>query len=286
MFGKLFEKRKKQKMATDIIVPHAETEKLQQFLDTNQYSENGVLRYERIFGRTFVSTGGRETTEKFLQGLNLQSGTYVLDVGCGIGGSAFLMDLEHGCKVRGVDLSTNMIAIAKNRKEEVGSKNTDFFIEDITKAEYPESEFDLIYSRDAIMHLEEKEALYKKFLKWLKPGGRIFMSEYAHRHGNVTEEFKQYVKTRDYKLVSPQDYEALVTRAGFENVQVTDLKEYFIDILTREMKRTESIKDEYIKEFSQKDYDDIVNGWAAKIVRVGEGSHRWISIAATKPTRV
>ena len=35
----------------------------QEFLDTQQYSKNGILRYEKIFGRTFVSTGGRETTE-------------------------------------------------------------------------------------------------------------------------------------------------------------------------------------------------------------------------------
>lgn len=35
----------------------------QEFLDKQQYSRNGILRYERIFGRHFVSTGGKETTE-------------------------------------------------------------------------------------------------------------------------------------------------------------------------------------------------------------------------------
>ncbi len=35
----------------------------QEFLDTQQYSNNGILRYERIFGRHFVSTGGLETTQ-------------------------------------------------------------------------------------------------------------------------------------------------------------------------------------------------------------------------------
>lgn len=32
------------------------------FLDTQQYSQNGILRYEKIFGPGFVSTGGIETT--------------------------------------------------------------------------------------------------------------------------------------------------------------------------------------------------------------------------------
>jgi phosphoethanolamine N-methyltransferase len=35
----------------------------QKFLDENQYSIKGILRYEKIFGRGFVSTGGPETSE-------------------------------------------------------------------------------------------------------------------------------------------------------------------------------------------------------------------------------
>ena len=38
-------------------------ESFQSFLDQNQYTQKGILRYERIFGKTFVSTGGAETTE-------------------------------------------------------------------------------------------------------------------------------------------------------------------------------------------------------------------------------
>merc|ERR1719435_438206 len=43
----------------------------QEFLDKSQYSMNGILRYEKIFGPGFVSTGGKETTENFVSKLNL-----------------------------------------------------------------------------------------------------------------------------------------------------------------------------------------------------------------------
>ena len=33
------------------------------FLDQQQYTLNGILRYERVFGENFVSTGGLETTQ-------------------------------------------------------------------------------------------------------------------------------------------------------------------------------------------------------------------------------
>lgn len=61
------------------------------FLSCDFSSLRGILLYEKIFGRTFVSTGGLETTKEFVELLNLKPGQKVLDVGGGIGGSAFYM---------------------------------------------------------------------------------------------------------------------------------------------------------------------------------------------------
>ncbi len=64
--------------------------------------------------------------KEFCKKLDLQPGQKILDVGCGIGGSAFHMAREYGVEVRGVDLSTNMITIAlemqAKQEEEVKKK--------------------------------------------------------------------------------------------------------------------------------------------------------------------
>jgi phosphoethanolamine N-methyltransferase len=81
----------------------------QKFLDTQQYNRKGILVYECIFGKTYVSTGGQSTTTKFCQRLDLKPDQKILDIGCGIGGSAFYLARQYGAQLYGVDLSTNMI---------------------------------------------------------------------------------------------------------------------------------------------------------------------------------
>ena len=39
----------------------------------------------------------------------------------------------------------------------------------------PES-FDVVYTRDCIIHIREKAELFSRFFKWLKPGGKLMVS--------------------------------------------------------------------------------------------------------------
>ena len=63
-------------------------------------------------------------------------------------------------------------------------------VADATKIDYPENHFDVIYSRDTILHIKDKLTLYKNFLKWLKPGGRLMVSDYNCTPDEWNEEFK------------------------------------------------------------------------------------------------
>ena len=181
------------------------------FLDGGQYSRNGILRYEKIFGETFVSTGGLETTQAFTADLALKPGMKVLDIGCGTGGSAFYLARKFGVEVLGVDLSTNMLTIAEEHKAEMEPEvraRVSFKQMDATKVDFPEAHFDMMYSRDAIMHIAEKEKLYAKVFKWLKPGGRILVSEYVHgpKNPNHAQDYIDYIIDRGYQLETLSDY--------------------------------------------------------------------------------
>uniref|UniRef100_A0A2C9L659 phosphoethanolamine N-methyltransferase n=1 Tax=Biomphalaria glabrata TaxID=6526 RepID=A0A2C9L659_BIOGL len=256
-----------------------------EFLDKKQYSTRGILLYEKIFGRTFVSTGGIDTTKEFLQLLNLQKGQKVLDVGGGIGGGAFYMAKTYGVKVVSVDLSFNMTQIGLERAKEVGCgpDQVVFEIADATKREYPVESFDVVYSRDVILHIADKLSLFKKFFKCLKSGGKVLISDYCCSPNKHSDLFKAYVQQRGYNLLSPAAYGKVLEEAGFINVKAEDKTQQFADILKIEIERTESNKEEFIKQFDEDGYNYIVDGWKEKLVRVELGDQRWGLFYAEKP---
>ncbi|XP_031550607.1 phosphoethanolamine N-methyltransferase 1-like [Actinia tenebrosa] len=259
-----------------------EEKDFQKFLDENQYSSNGILRYEKLFGRGFVSTGGAETTEEFVMMLNLKPGQKVLDVGCGIGGSAFFMIKNFGVDVLGVDLSTNMIDIGKQRAVEMDCEKVEFLIADITTATYEPASFDVIYSRDTILHIAEKEKLFANFLKWLKPGGQLLISDYCCGEGEHSDRFKAYVKQRHYHLLTVPSYGKMIENVGFIEVKAEDRTQQFTNMLQKEVKRVEGNKEEFLKDFTQEDYDALIKGWKDKLVRCQDGDQKWGLIYARK----
>lgn len=84
--------------------------------------------------------------------LDLQPDQKVLDVGCGIGGGDFYMAENYDVHVVAIDLSINMISFALERA--IGLKcAVEFEVADCTKKTYPDGTFDVIYSRDTILHI-------------------------------------------------------------------------------------------------------------------------------------
>ncbi|KAK9830089.1 hypothetical protein WJX72_009725 [[Myrmecia] bisecta] len=254
------------------------------FLDGKQYSMTGILRYERIFGSGFVSTGGLETTKDFVSQLGLQAGQRVLDVGCGIGGGDFYMASEYGVYVHGIDLSVNMVLIALERAAAVpGGSKVSFEIADCTTSEARPESYDAVYSRDTILHIQDKPALFARLFKLLKPGGKLLISDYCRSETEPSEQFASYIQQRGYNLCSVPAYGQILRDAGFTDVKAEDRTWQFEKSLRRELEQAKADKATFVKDFSQEDYDAIVNGWQDKLVRVADGEQRWGLFIGTKP---
>ncbi|XP_069036450.1 phosphoethanolamine methyltransferase isoform X2 [Lepisosteus oculatus] len=255
----------------------------QQFLDSQQYSRRGILRYEKIFGRGYVSTGGPSTTKEFVDLLNLSPGQRVLDVGCGIGGGDFYMAKTFGAQVLGMDLSSNMVEIAMERAQEEHLPLVQFEVGDATKRLFPGASFDVVYSRDTILHIADKLQLFKRFHSWLKPGGKLLISDYCCGEKPWSPQFEAYVCQRGYTLYTPQRYGKFLEEAGFGHVRAEDRTAQFIKVIKAELERAEGMRQEFIEEFSEDDYNAIVTGWRDKLQRCEMGDQRWGLFYAERP---
>ncbi|PKI52843.1 hypothetical protein CRG98_026791, partial [Punica granatum] len=91
-----------------------------------------------------------------------------------------------------------------------------------------------------------------------------------------------YIKQRGYDLHDVEAYGQMLRDAGFSEVIAENRTDQFMKVLTRELDAVEKEKDAFISDFSQQDYDDIVNGWKAKLVRSSSGEQRWGLFIAKK----
>lgn len=264
-----------------------EFQDFQQFLDHVQYNRSGVKRYEWIFGETFLSTGGLETTKEVLSQVKLGPGQKVLDIGSGTGGHAFYMAENFGCYVYGIDLSQNMMDVAVEHLSGRPSLQSlvKFEIKDCTTVNLTRNDYDLVYSRDALLHIENKRDLFANIMKWLKPGGKILFTDYIRGEDptSYTPGFKEYLAKRAYHLVTLSEYKKLLENSGFINVKVIDWKQKMLQSLDRELKKLQNRKQDFLANFSYQDYHDLEFGWLAKIQRISQGEQGWVFAYGEKP---
>lgn len=257
-----------------------DSEKLQNFLDDVQYSKSGLRRYEWIFGETFLSTGGIETTKKVLSHVSLKNGSHILDIGSGTGGHAFIMAELFQATVHGIDLSKNMMEIARKHLESRPhlKDRVRFENEDCTIAKFPDNSFDLVYCRDTLLHIEPKLQLFKNILKWLKPGGYVLFTDYVRGEDSskYSEEFKSYLKQRSYHMSTLSDYQSILVQSGFKDINVKDWNFEFKQALEMELKKLRDCKNEFLAKFSLEDFNALESGWLSKIDRVGQNNQGWV----------
>jgi len=109
-----------------------------------------------------------------------------IDVGCGSSGRFIELMISEGFEAEGLDISPEMIRMAKIRHPEV-----QFYIADICVWDFPKK-YDLISAWDSIWHapLAEHEAILTKLCEGLNQGGiLIFTSGGVDQPGDVTNPF-------------------------------------------------------------------------------------------------
>ncbi len=106
----------------------------------------------------------------------------ILDVGCGVGGSACYLAEHFRARVTGITLSPVQIESARQRAAERQlSNSTEFMLADALQPPFKDHSFDLIWSLEACEHFPDKAKFFRECYRMLRPGGILLMATWCHR---------------------------------------------------------------------------------------------------------
>ena len=107
----------------------------------------------------------------------------VLDVACGTGDMAVSL-VERGCTVTGVDISEEMLAIARQKAPMVT-----FMIADAEHLPFPDASFDAVTCAFGVRNFVHLEQGLNEMLRVLKPGGQLVILELATPDNSLVKPF-------------------------------------------------------------------------------------------------
>ena len=123
-------------------------------------------------------TRGRESTLEVAELGNLKASDLVLDVGCGLGGTARYLAKQYKCKVVGIDLTEEYIFVGKKLTELVGLSNrVELRHGSALEIPYGDERFDIVWTEHVQMNIADKNRFYSEMARVLKPGGRLLFHD-------------------------------------------------------------------------------------------------------------
>ena len=162
--------------------------------------------------------------------IDLRPGEVVLDLGSGGGIDVLLSARRVGPtgKAYGLDMTDDMLALARENQRRAGVDNVEFLKGDIEQIPLPDRSVDVVISNCVINLASDKSQVLREAFRVLRPGGRFAVSDVIVR-GEVPDAIRQSVELWIGCVagaLEETEYRAKLAAAGFEAIEVDVWREY------------------------------------------------------------
>jgi phosphoethanolamine N-methyltransferase len=186
----------------------------------DHYPERLIAMLEAVWGEGFLSPGGAEEVARVLEGHDLKAKA-VLDIGCGAGGVDIALVRHHDAGyVTGIDVEDPVLTRARALVARLGLSDR-IGLAKVAPGPLPfaPGSFDVVFSKDAIIHIPDKRTLMRDVFRVLRPGGWFIASDWLIGSETPSQQMLDYIKSEglDFGMATPGQYLAAMTDAGFLN---------------------------------------------------------------------
>ena len=256
--------------------------------EIQEYDENLTALLEAIWGEGFMSPGGTDEVDRYLDGIGL-AGQSVLDIGCGLGGVDIHLLQRHGAaSVTGIDIDAELIERCQLLAHKYQLQDrAEFICVEPGPLPFDDLSFDIITSKDSIIHIADKHALTADVYRVLRPGGWFVASDWlAGYEERPSAEMQAYLVAEglDFGLASAARYRQAMQQAGFGDIDIVDRNDWYRQQARVEREQLGGILFEGLSSRVGKEFvEHEIEVWDKMIVAIDQGQLRPTHLRGRKP---
>jgi SAM-dependent methyltransferase len=253
-----------------------------------EYDDIHMRFLELLWGDGYLSPGGPAEVDRVLESFEIKDKD-VLDIGCGSGGITLHIARHFAPRtITGFDVEKPVITEATRRARDAGLSNRVFFVQASPgRLPFEDASFDVVFSKDAMVHIPDKDAISADIFRVLRPGGLFAASDWLIGHDNEpSPDMNDYIEAEglSFGMASPKRYEDAMSDAGFADIRTESRNAWYRDEARRELTRlTGELYGRAVELTGKAFVEKNIRTWRAMQKVLDSGEHCPTHLSATKP---
>ena len=202
---------------------------------------------------------GTDAIDIFIEKLEINEKTKILDVGSGIGGPARYIANQTGAEITAIELQSDQNNLAKDLTKKCGLSNkVNHICGDILDYDFKNQTFDAVVSWLTLYHIANHEILLKKLFDLLNPNGFFYTEDITSRI-NLSNADRKEIKKEIYGIHLPyfDKYISNLEQNGFKLIFSEDMSSSWTDFTKERIKKYNSEKERNIRVHGKEVYDSL-----------------------------